>query len=362
MRFIHLSDVRLGLHSESGRRWSDERITEISGSFRKTLDEADRDGIDLVLIAGGLFAHRPVTTELDEANRIFASHPDMAFVVIAGESDILRKNSPVRSFRWAPNVHYVLNERPEKVNFPALRTSVYAMSCSEATASAEELLAASESDLTDGSTEYAKIALFVERDPEKASHMRYSGFTYAALGGKASHSALVEGKAYYSGGLEPEGMTDFGEHGYMKGEIVMPGKALKEITFVPASSMSYVPLKVAVSVNTKGADLESLIDGEIRRRGVSNIYRIRITGKKDPEADFSLSSLKEKYRIADITDESEPQYDYETIYEEHPDDMIGYFISTLRRNREELPDIDKKAMFFGIDALLKTAEGKEADR
>ena len=349
---MHLSDVRLGLHSESGRRWGAERVVEVAETLKKTIEQAAEEKIDLVLIAGGLFAHRPVTTELSEADRIFSAYPGIRFVIVSGEWDQIRDNSPVLSFHWSENVHYVLSGSPVTLDFPNLSTRVYARSVTEQYVNAEELIAASEND---GDVP-VKIALCYEPGLEKAMNFDCSAFSYAAFGGRGSHLEIVKNRACYSGGLEPAGMTDQGVHGYYTGEISEVTGALTDLRFVPAATASYVPLLVRINTDTTGEELCRMLEKEIRKRGVTNIYRIRIAGKKYCDRCFDLSEIREKYRIADLIDETEPQYDFEALFDEHRQDMIGYFISSLRNNQAEMPEIDRKAMFYGIDALLKTQE------
>lgn len=355
---MHLSDVRLGLHSESGRRWGEERVIEVGADLRKAIGDAAQEETDLVLISGGLFAHRPVSTELDEANRIFSSFPGMAFVIIAGENDIIKPNSPVMSYKWSENVRYVLNGKAEKISFPAFNTVVYAQSVTSGGHDPEVLAAINENDGMKG-RDTVRIALLEEPDPEKAEAFSGSGFSYAALGGRPSHMILSGGKAVYSGGFEPQGMADTGAHGFCIGEINETTGTLQSLKFIPAASASYVPLKVKVNVSNTPEQVSSMIENEIRKRGITNIYRIRITGERRPEYSFELSDLKNRYRIAEIKCEAEPQYDFEALFEEHQQDMIGYFISSLRKNHTDLSDIDRTAMFYGIDALIKTSSGKE---
>ena len=356
MKFVHLSDVRLGLHNESGRRWGEERVIEVADDFKKAIRDAAKDDTDLVLISG-LFAHRPVSTELDGANRLFASFPGTAFVIIAGSKDLIKANSPVISYKWAQNVHYVLNGKAEKISFPAFNTAVYAQSVTADEHDPEALIAISEGDAA-GSSDRVRIALLEEPDADKAEAFSGSGFSYAALSGQPSYMELSK-KAVYPGGFEPDGMVDTGAHGYCAGEINETTGKLESIRFVPAASASYVPLKVKVSVKNTPEQVSAMIDNEIRKRGITNIYRIRITGEKKPEYSFEMPKLKEKYRIAEIRCEAEPQYDFEALFEEHQQDMIGYFISSLRKNHTELSDIDRTAMYYGIDALIKTSSGKE---
>lgn len=355
MKFMHLSDVRLGQHTESGRPWGEDRLTEISQTLRTALSEAEQEEVDLVLIAGGLFSHRPVTAELKEADELFREYPRMSFVIVAGEADSVRRSSPVRSFTFSPNVHFILEGSPEKITFKELYTEVYARSVTEDTSSAEELISGAETE--DG--EPIRIGLLYEQGLEKAMDFNCSGFSYVALGGHGSRLEVAKDKAFYSGGLAPSGMADQGEHGYLLGEISPVTGMLTSIKFVPKSGTAYVPLLIKIGPSTSPADLCTMLEREIERRGTRNIYRLRIAGNRLPDTKFDVTSLKAKYRIADFIDETEPQYDFEELFNEHKQDMIGYFISSIAKNRDDLPEIDKRAMFYGIDALLKTEETKK---
>lgn len=362
MRFIHLSDVRIGQHTESGRPWAGARAAEVAATLNKVAQAAEERRIDIVMIAGGLFAHRPVTAELEEVNRVFSEHPGTVFVITAGESDSVKKNSPVLSFRWAPNVHYCTGGRGEKLTFPNISTVVYARSVTEEAGSGEELIALLATDSTAENVPVIRVAVESLPSSEQASHYCSAGFSYVALGGAQNYSEVLRDRVYYSGGIEPEGMTDTGVHGFVQGEISPVTGTVTSLEFVPMASAAYVPLLIRITTSVTPEDLRDTVRQEILHRGASNIYRVRITGRKKPEYRFDLAELREEYRITEVMDESEPQYDFEGLFEEHQQDMIGYFISTLRRKRLDLPDIDKKAMFQGIDALLRTSEeeGRQA--
>lgn len=354
MKFAHMSDIRLGLVSESGRRWGKERVVEVFDAFGRVLSRLAETKTDLVLITGGLFAHCPLTTELNEANRLMAACPGITFVIIAGQSDSLRRSSPVMSYRWAPNVHYVLSGKPEKLSLPGIHTEIYAASCAEESTGSDELIAFFEADRD--RRESVSVAMLVEPDEEKASRFSCAGFSYAALGGNRSKMEAGGSNVYYAGGLEAENMADTGNHGYLKGEISDVTGILTGLEFVPFSSVSYIPLRITVDPSISPAELEKKTEEEILKRGPANIYRIHIIGSKKPGVVFDMAGLKERRRIAEIQDETEPQYDFDSLYTAHTQDIIGYYISRLGRNREEMSEIDKRAMFFGIDALIKSAE------
>ena len=353
MKFAHMSDIRLGLHSESGRRWGKERVVEVKSAFEKALCDVEASGAALVLISGGLFVHRPVTTELSEVNSLLASHSRLTFVIIGGTSDPVKKTSPVLSFHWAENVHYVLSEDPVKIRLPKLHAEVYAASVGEKACSVSELLAFFEND--EDRQEDSAIALLCEPDMKKAAGLSGSGFSYAAVGGSRTKTVIAKDKAYYAGGLEAENMTDPGDHGYLLGEIQDATGTLMRTEFVPFVSVSYVPLRIKVDPSIDPSRLEQMTEEEIERRGPANIYRIHIIGTRKPNADFFLAKVREKYRIQEILDESEPVYDFDKLYEAHTEDMIGYYISQLTRGGS-MSSLDRKAMFYGIDALIRTAD------
>ena len=59
-------------------------------------------------------------------------------------------------------------------------------------------------------------------------------------------------------------------------------------------------------------------------------------------------------QVIEIIDESEPQYDFSQLFAEHPSEMIGFYIRALQK--EEMSQVEKKALYYGIDALLCTKD------
>lgn len=74
---------------------------------------------------------------------------------------------------------------------------------------------------------------------------------------------------------------------------------------------------------------------EIRKRGEENIYRFRLKGMRDPDIEFDLSSLEAQFRIAEIIDDTEPDYDFSALFAEHSSDMIGFFHPGTSERRYE---------------------------
>ncbi|HIU78214.1 MAG TPA: hypothetical protein IAB09_02170 [Candidatus Avilachnospira avicola] len=356
MRFIHFSDLRLGHNAESGRRWEQDRNDEIFSTLKNIIKKAEELSCELLIISGDLFSHQPVTSELESMNRLFLSIPGTEIVMVTGRGDMIRKNSPILSFNWAPNVHFEPKDGPVKYRLPRLGAVVYGISVFEHSGKGTKEL--SEFIAEDRDEELLiRIAAIWEPSSEKAEEA-FSGLdiSYAALGGKESHEELLSGKLCYSGGPEPASMSDGGPHGIYVGDISGASGRVVKLEFLPMASVTYMPLAIKINKNTDMEELNELIASEIEKRGNKNIYRLRLFGNRDPKLDLDFSGITGRYRISEVIDETEPQYDFEAIYDEHPYDLLGYYINRIRRNRTELTELDRKAMYYGIDALLRTSE------
>ena len=383
MRFMQVSEIQLGFNAESGKRWGRDRAVERTESLRRVVEKAAEASCELLVITGGLFSHQPVTSELEEVNRLFLSVPAIEIVWIAGESDCLRPNSPIKSFSFAPNVHFIESGAPVRLDLFRLNTAVYALSKTDErfaeeageTESETEGEKEAEADSALQASPLERLLSFAAADSEAKESIRFlvcrgasleetkhvlhkaaSQFSYAAVGGGRSYQELVPDKAYDSGCVEPLGMHDAGMHGVCIGDISNATGRLIKLDFVPLAKASYLQLVFQVTEETTAKALLQLAEEELSARGKNNIYRLRLTGRRDPDETFDLSELEDRYRIEEIVDDTEPQYNFAALFAEHPQDMIGYYISTFRKQTDALSEIERQAMYYGIDALLKTAD------
>ena len=88
---------------------------------------------------------------------------------------------------------------------------------------------------------------------------------------------------------------------------------------------------------------------KIEERGKQNIYKIRISGKRDPETKVDPSLFPKELRIVECLDETLPQYDFYALYKEHQQDILGFFIrSYLKKDLEDLSPMEKQSLFYGV--------------
>lgn len=353
MKFIHTADIHWGMVPDSDRPWGKKREQAIRLTFQAIIEEAREQRADLLLISGDLFHRQPMARDLKEVNYLFSTIPGTRVVIIAGNHDRIRKSSALFSFTWCPNVTFLMDEELTSVYFEDLNTEIYGFSYHT-----PEITDSRAGQFSIPDSRRIKILMLHGGDarhlPLNKEQLAASPFSYIALGHIHKPSVLLEKRMAYPGSPEPLDMTETGPHGFLTGEIDDLTGRVTSLEFKSISQAQYIPLAVNVTPATTNAELAQIIADEIRRRGASNIYRFRIRGMRDPDMEFDLEYLSGQWNIAEILDETEPQYDFHQLFAEHPSDMIGFYIQALMK--EEMSTVEKKALYYGIHALLMTKD------
>lgn len=354
MKFLHTADIHWGMVPDGDKPWSRERAQAIKDTFAQIIDLARTREVDFLFISGDLFHRQPLQKDLKEVNYLFSTIPSVHVVLIAGNHDRIRPNSAILSFSWAPNVTCLMSEDMESVFFEDCNVEVHGFSYHSA--EIRESLPAEKLDLSfDGRIH---ILMLHGGDtvhlPFDRSALAASNYSYIALGHIHKPEVVAENKAAFPGSPEPLDYTETGPHGVFMGTVNPVSRQVDSLEFVRLCRSQYIPLIVNITPRTTNAELELKISQEIKKRGAQNIYRFRIRGQRDPEIEFDLENISSRYRVADITDESEPQYDFSELFAEHPSDMIGFYIRAF--DKPDLSPVEKKALYYGIHALLRTTD------
>ena len=338
---------------DANKPWGKERAQAIKDTFRIIIEHTKEMDADCLFISGDLFHRQPLMKDLKEVNYLFSSIPSTKVIIIAGNHDRIRDNSALLSFTWSPNVTFLMNENLTSVYFEDINTEVHGFSYHR-TEIKEPLLDDIQVPLN------SRIQILMAHGGD-ASHLpinfnslELSPFSYIALGHIHKPHIVGEGKMAYCGSPEPLDLTETGAHGYYAGEVHPLTRKLTSLQFIPAASLQYIPLAVNVSKDTTNGELSDRIAREIENRGQQNIYRFRLKGMRDPDIEFNLEQLSSRFRIAEILDDSEPQYDFSALFAEHSSDMIGFFIQALQK--ENMSPVEKKALYYGVNALLRTTD------
>ena len=107
--------------------------------------------------------------------------------------------------------------------------------------------------------------------------------------------------------------------------------------------------------NMTGRAVKEKLVSLIQRNGTQNIYKVVLTGFRDPDILYDLSQMDVYGNIIDICDETEPAYDYDKLAERNEDNLLGKYIENLKNSAKG--SVEHQALFEGVRALLETKRG-----
>ncbi len=349
MKFIHIADVHLGAVPDSGMPWGAQREKEIWSSFQNIITVCNERKADLLLIAGDLFHRQPLVRELKEVNYYFSKLETAQVVLMAGNHDYIGTRSYYQGFEWDERVHMLLQDTMETVCFPDINTEVSGFSYH--TRDITEALYDNVKPEKDGKIHILLAHGGDEKNiPINKKKLAEAGFDYVALG-HIHKPEIISKKAAYSGSLEPLDKNEIGERGYIAGEISGEGKDRTSISFVPSSVRQYMRINLPADQDTTNGSLKDLAEEAIRENGTQHIYSFTIQGFRDETVHFDKEAIKLLGNVLEVADVSVPDYDFDALYRENADNMIGMFISKIRENGGQ-DVVAKKALYYGMEALL----------
>lgn len=351
MRFIHIADVHLGAEPDAGSAYTPDRAREIWTSLEKTAELCKKRKADLLLIAGDLFHRQPLLRELKEVNACLGKLPSTQVVLIIGNHDYLKPDSYYRTFRWAENIHPLLDSEIQCVEFPKIAAAVYGCSYHTREISGRPYASA----FAPGRQEYEILLLHGgdERHvPIDSRELLDLGYDYVALGHIHKPQEIVPGRIAYSGAVEPIDKNDTGPHGCIEGEINEKGC---QIQFVPTAGREYRRLDVEVTEEMTGHQVKEQLCRMIREQGRDHMYKASLTGFRDPDILFDLTSFDVYGNLVELTDETRPAYRFETLKLQNQDNILGAFIRELEGSGEDT--VEYRALCEGVQALMETRRG-----
>lgn len=351
MKFIHTADIHLGATPDSNMPWGESRASEIWGTFKKLISVVKQEKPELFLIAGDLFHRQPKVSELKEVNYLFECVAPTRVVLIAGNHDPISDASNYNDFTWAENVFFLKDDEMQILSFEDLETDIYGMSYHK-----KIIKDAVYDAIVPHDKSKINILLAHGGDeshiPMNMNKIMLNGFNYIACGHIHIPFLQSEAKYAYPGSLEPIDKNDKGKRGYIKGEIT---KEERMITFVPFAKRSYEDIEIDIASNMTNAEVVNMIKQAIIEGGENNIFHVTIKGFRDADINFDKTEIGLLGNVISVNDLSEPDFDFEKLYEQNKDNMIGMFIERFG-DRRNLDELHKKALYYGTSALLSAME------
>lgn len=351
MRFIHTGDIHLGANPESKRNWTINRGDEIWNTFERLIKKIKEEPVDMLIIAGDLFHRQPLLRELKEVDYLFSTIPNTKVVLCAGNHDSMKKGSFYKDFKWGPNVIFFEDENIEKIDIPELNVCVYGLSYHH-----NEITDALYDHIIVDQPDKINILLAHGGDekhiPINKRKLAMSGFDYVAMGHIHIPDIDEKNKMAYCGSLEPIDIGDIGERGYINGRLT---KERLDIELVPFAKRIYMDIEFIMTPKTTNMELRHKLSDMIKEHGVDNMYLINLNGYKDPDFELRTSDIESIGNIVAVRDMAVPDYDFEELYQDNKDNILGMFIQGYLE-KESLDALQKKTLYYGTKALLSAME------
>ena len=347
---MHIADVHLGCTPDGRTEWAAERRRELWETFRDTIADAARLKMDLVLIAGDLFHHTPDEAQLREVNYLLGAYPEICFAIIAGNHDCCSPGSAWESFEFAPNIAFLGREGVECIRFASIGCEVYGFSYDR-----PQITKPRYDHLHPEPNEFFHILLAhggdSEHIPFSPAALDQSGFDYIALGHIHKSTVILPQKAVYPGALSPIDAADEGPHGYLLCET--HGRQVS-VRFVRKAPREYVTMTVTANEEDTVFSMRDRVENAILSRGAENIYRVYITGYRDPAVQFDPELIRQTGRVLEVQDNSVPALHLDELKERCRGQLIGMYIESFEGH--ERSAVEEKALQYGVEALLTGRE------
>lgn len=351
IHFIHIADIHLGAAPDAGTAYTDIRPRELWNTFADVIALCEAEKTDILLVAGDLFHRQPLLRELKEVNQLFSTFTHTKVVLIAGNHDYIRSDSYYRTFAWHENVCPLFSEELDSVVFPEYDMAVYGFSYHSKEISRPRL------DTIQAPGRFKNEILLAHGGddrhiPIRREKVAKNGFAYTALGHIHKPQDLIQNQVCFAGALEPIDKNDTGIHGFIRGII---NKGAVRTQFVPFAKRKYLHLPVPVSETMTGRMVTEQLNKAVAKYGVENLYKIILTGFRDPELTFYPEYMDTSGNILEIEDHTRPAWDFQALYRDNRDNLIGKYIELFAGCEEG--SIEQQALCEGIQALLCDDKG-----
>ncbi len=377
MRFVHIGDVHLGMSFKSasfGKEFGFSKRYAIKRNLQTVADHVRNGGIELMLIAGDLFESDYIElSDLHDVRYIFNTIPETDIVIMAGNHDPKNPGNDVSTLiDWPSHVHWMDSEYS---CLELQQTGVSVVGVSWEDKGPMTFDAGRLSQEIEGAKGKFRIGMLhgdVYQSNEyfhmKPQELEALGLDYIALG-HIHKPDFIRPNIAYSGSLEPLDFSECYDHGFIEGELEETEDGGVKGKFEFITSMIYPMELASVDITGCSSYLElldrvriSLLKGknlEDVKFADTSMVRLFLVGEKSLYlGDFDVrlekelqEAFSEYFAYIEYKDNTVPGYDIDRLYEEHKDDLIGYYIREMEAGGLE-EEVDRKALSIGITLLL----------
>ena len=352
MRFIHISDVYLGYVPDQGKDWSADRAKEIEATFERVLSDCNEKDVQLLLIAGNLFAAPPTTEQLDWLDEKLLTLEHTRTLLIAGSADYIAPGAPLESYSFRSKTVVFPREKTTNAYLKGVNTCVTGYSYGQPE-HRENIL----ENIGPGRESAYNILLAHGGD---ADHMPFrreviarKGYDYVAMGGSRKPIHILKNRMAYSGSPEPLSVSDQGKHGYVFGEMTEEGS---RITWCPVAKRQYVRLTFDLRPDVSGEEVQKIAEEKMMKMGYENIYSIVMRGFASESLKPDFTRLGRRFNIYEVDDQTISAKEQELLRGENESNLVGSFVREISENYTVDEKVREKAHRYGLEALIRAGE------
>lgn len=349
MKILHMADVHLGAEPDKDKPWGEGRSKLQWNAFAQTVETAEQQQVDLVLIAGDLFHRQPLKKELKEVNYILSQLTKAKVVIMAGNHDYLSRNSFYRSFSWNENIFFLKSEQMECISFPELGANVYGFSYEH-----REIRENRYCNLKKQGNGY-HILLAHGGDethvPISLRQLKEMEFDYIAMGHIHKPQQLQENRIVMAGALQPLDCNDTGPHGFWITELK---KGAASTAFYPIRGCEYMEIEIAMGKGMTNRQLQYLVQEQVEQLQPYQLGHVILTGTYEPDLPPNIPELEAMDRVAKVEVLCKPDYNFAKLKQEYENQIIGRYIKEIEAMPQD--EISRRALYLGVEALMGNSD------
>jgi DNA repair exonuclease SbcCD nuclease subunit len=356
LKFIHAADFHLdSAFGALSARQAASRRAELRETVDRLSDYVNKNGVELVLLAGDLFDSGSAYTETGERLAAALGRMRARVFVAPGNHDWYGPGSPWETVVWPENVHVFRDNRLTAVEMGNVVIHGAAFTGAEQSAGFLNGFTAPEDGRIHIGLLHGEIDPAEKRyNPVRKDEAAASGLAYLALG--HTHKRMEPqrwGKTLcaWPGCLEGRGFDELGEKGFYEGSIGDDG--VTALRFVPFSWRRYERMEI----NVTGQDPRRAVEAALPEDTARHLYRLILTGETGEggvDAAALQEALADRFYGLEIRDRTVMAEDIWRRAEE--DSLRGLFLRKLREKwnnakTEEEREQVTRAVRFGLAAL-----------
>lgn len=301
MKFIHVSDVRLGVTPDRDKEWQQKRKEEIYDDFFRFVDYVKENSIDLILISGNLFDYVPGVDELTMLDDSFKELTDTLIIYQPGCRDLLKPDSALFTYSFHSNI-YVPGVPERCIRYG----SDSAMYCEEVCM--DDCHFFSFPRFTDKplniygepyKTGGKELPDLYRIRPDKNAYnilmtfsedyrYRNRGYDYIAVSEGHYYRMLIRNMMYASGAFEPTSPEETGKHGFVEGVIPETVEQKKQIRFINFAGRQYKTINYPVNKYMTSMEIAEDLIHLMKKEGSENIYTVNLVRNEACEKNFDI--------------------------------------------------------------------------